>query len=148
MPELTLTLFNILIISGLVLIALELLIGIATGFDLVLLGSILILGGLVGNITGDVNFTLATLAALGFIYIFFGRQFVKSKLIILTHNTNIDKLIGKTGRVLQKITPDNAGMVKIEDEPWRASAPETIEKDERVVVKSIEGVTIIVAKIK
>lgn len=148
MPELNITPYTILIVFGLILIILELLVGIATGFDLMLLGSILIIGGLVGNFTDNLTLALIILAALGFVYIFFGRQLVKDKVVIMTHNTNIDKLIGKYGRVTKKITPDNAGTVKMEDETWRASADQTIEEGEKVVIKSVEGVTVIVEKYK
>ncbi len=61
--------------------------------------------------------------------------------------TNVDALIGKTARVLEKIqNADNAGRVKIEGEDWKARSEsgEVIEEGELVVVKKIEGVTVIV----
>lgn len=128
------------------LIAVELLIGIYTGFDLVLVGSILIIAGLLGNITNNLSLTILSAAILGFVYIAFGRQLVKSKIIIKTHSTNIDKLIGKTGHVLEKITSQSAGKVKIEDEIWRSRSEHTLEKGDRVTVKAVEGVTLIVEK--
>lgn len=138
--------FLLFIIAGLILIASELLIGIEAGFDLVLLGTILIISGITGNFTGDLTSSIITAAVLSVVYIAFGRQIVKRKLTVKTQKTNIDNMIGKIGTVLTKISPDSAGQIKLDSEKWRASADQTINPDEKVKVVSIEGVTMHVEK--
>jgi len=137
---------QIFIIVGLLLALIELVMGVAAGFDLVIMGTVLILGGLIGSIFNNLFITLGTSILLGIFYLSFGRSFIKKKLIIITKHTNIDKLIGETGIVIHSITPDTAGMVRLGDEDWRASASEIIYEKEKVEVKNIEGVTLIVKK--
>lgn len=136
-----------LVIGGLILVMAELLVGIQTGFDLVLIGSILVLGGLAGMAT-NYQVALVVSVVLSIVYIFYGRRLVKSKIIVSTHKTNIDKLIGKTGVVVRSITPDTAGIVRLDDEDWRAMAEEVVYEKEKVKIESIEGVTLKVCKVK
>lgn len=135
-------------ILGLLFILGELVAGIQTGFDLVLLGSILIIGGFGGIVFGDITIAYAICVGLSFVYIMFGRTVIKKQLFILTKSTNIDKLIGKTGTVVRSVTPDTAGMIRVDDEDWRASADEVVYEKEKVKVVAVEGVTLVVKKIK
>jgi len=135
------------IVIGLLLALLELVMGIATGFDLVLVGTILIIGGFLGNIFQNTYITLGSSIVLGVAYLWFGRSFIKQKLIIVTKHTNIDKLISKTGVVVRSITPDTAGMVRVGDEDWRASSDDVLYEKDKITVKMIEGVTLIVKKL-
>lgn len=142
------TLSQGLIVLGLLLAILEIFIGIEAGFDLVLIGSILILGGLAGVVTTSSEVAFVISAILSVIYILYGRTSIKKKIIVLTHKTNIDKLPGKTGTVVRSITPDTAGMVRIDDEDWRATSHETLFEKDKVVIDSLEGVTLLVKKAK
>lgn len=136
----------LLIIAGLILVLLELFIGIEAGFDLVLIGSILIISGIAGNfISPTVALILA--AFLSVVYIAFGRKIVKQKLTVKTKDTNIDRLIGKKGLVLKPINQHQSGSLIIDDETWRASSFDSLEKDAQAEVISIEGVTLQVKKI-
>jgi len=85
---------------------------------------------------------------LGIVYLWFGRALLKQKLIIVTKHTNIDKLIGKTGIVIRSITPDTPGLVRVDDEDWRASSEDILYEKDKVTVELIEGVTLIVKKQK
>ena len=142
------TLAQMLVITGLVLILAELIVGIQTGFDLVLIGTILVLGGLLGISLDSTTIALVVSVILSILYIAFGRSIIKRKIIITTSKTNIDKLVGKRGPVVRTITPDTAGMLRIDDEDWRATADEVIYEKEKAEVESIEGVTLKVKKIK
>jgi len=137
---------QIFVIVGLLLALVELVLGVATGFDLVIMGTVLILGGFIGGLFNNLYLTLGASIALGIFYLFFGRSFIKKKLIIITKHTNIDKLIGDTGVVIRSITPDTAGMVRLGDEDWRASSSEIVYEKEKVEILNIEGVTLIVKK--
>jgi membrane protein implicated in regulation of membrane protease activity len=138
---------QLFVIFGLLLIVAELFIGIEAGFDLVLIGSILVLGGFAG-IFSSTTIALIVSIALAIIYILYGRNKIKSKLILTTHKTNIDALIGKTGIVIRSITPDTAGMVRLGDEDWRATSTDTLFEKDKVEIISLEGVTLKVAKVK
>lgn len=138
---------QIMVIIGLILAGLELMAGVQMGFDLVLLGSILVISGFVGMVGGGIYLSLALAAVLSGMYIFFGRKIIQSKLIVATKHTNIDKLIGKTGVAIRSITPDTAGMVRLEDEDWRAVGDEVIYEKDKVVVEAVEGVSLKVKKV-
>lgn len=143
-----LSIIEILILSGVIFIASELFIGVQTGFDLVLVGISLIAGGILGSLVNNQILAIITSSILSCLYIFFGRNFVKKQILVLTKKTNIDKLVGQKGIVVRTITPDTAGMVRTSDEDWRALSEDVIYEKEKVVVKSIEGVTLHVTKIK
>lgn len=80
------------------------------------------------------------------IYIFLGRKYLHRLTASTASRTNIDTIIGKTGVVLQKISPDTAGLVKVGNEEWRAIAEQSLEKDTAVIVTSIHGVTLTVKR--
>lgn len=143
-----LTIPQIIIIAGLLLVLSELFIGIQTGFDFVLIGTILILSGSIGMLSSNLLLTLIIGIILCFVYFFFGRKFIKKKIIYITHATNVDKLIGATGICIRSITPNTPGMIRLADEDWRSSANEVIYEKDKVKVVSIEGVTLKVIKIK
>lgn len=55
------------------------------------------------------------------------------------------KLIGKTAVATEKVTPDN-GKVLVGDIYWRAVSDTPIEENEAVIIRDINGTTLIVAK--
>lgn len=134
-----------LVIAGIVAIVLELFLGVATGFDLALIGVILIIGGAVGSVAGSFSLALGVVAILSLLYVFIGRAFIKNKLTIQTRNTNVEALIGKKAMVVKKITSQKPGQVKVEGEIWRAEAEVSIDEGTEVNVKSVSGVTLKVA---
>ena len=138
---------EIFVLAGFGLVGMELFLGVQTGFDLVIIGSILILGGFGGVVWGGLNTTLVLSIVLGVGYLLFGRQPIRKKLIVATKHTNIDKLIGKSGVVIRTITPDTAGMVRFGDEDWRAVAEEVIYEKEKITIEAVEGVSLKVHKV-
>jgi len=135
-----------LVYLGLGAILIELFVGVDTGFDLVLLGISMIVGGVFGNFFHSFQLGLFAASILAFLYIFLGRKIVKQHLNITTTKTNIDSLIGKSALVIKPITPISCGQVKIFGEIWRAEAEEEIKVGERVKVVGVEGVTLKVIK--
>lgn len=133
---------TLLIILGIGAIIVELLVGAATGFDLLLIGTFTALGGIVGRATHNVSFAFITIFVLSFLYVFVGRGFIRQKLSIATKSTNIDNLLGKKGIVIRKIVKRRAGQVKIEGEIWRAVSEKDIDEGEEVVIQSVSGVTL------
>jgi membrane protein implicated in regulation of membrane protease activity len=144
---LALTIPQLLVLVGLLLVITELFIGIEAGFDLVLIGTILILGGFSGIVTNSLTVALVVSSVLAVLYIFYGRKSIRQKLVVITHKTNIDKLVGKKGVVIRSITPDTAGLVRLDDEDWRAASNQVLHEKDKVQVESLEGVTLMVKKV-
>ncbi len=66
------------------------------------------------------------------------------------YNTNLKAILCKTGVVKKEILPNNTGIVVVENEEWTSVSldGETIEQGCIVKVIKIEGVKLIVEKIK
>ncbi|MBQ7097441.1 MAG: NfeD family protein [Clostridia bacterium] len=75
------------------------------------------------------------------------RKFVASKTVA----TNADRIIGAEGVVILPLDPiENNGQVKVMGQIWSAKSlsGERIEKDAAVVVKGLEGVKVVVERIR
>ena len=51
-----------------------------------------------------------------------------------------DRVVGKTGIVIEDVLPDNGGVVKVEGDVWRAVSPYKIEKNTKIIVKAVQSV--------
>lgn len=75
----------------------------------------------------------------------------KSKLQALVNErrekTNLDRIIGMQGYVVEKITKRKNGAVKVDGKVWTAFADQTIPKDSDVEILAIEGVKVKVKKV-
>ena len=147
MDGLTITIPQIFVVLGLLMVLAELVLGIQTGFDLLLIGSIMVVSGFVGIFTGSETLMLLLAVGLSVLYIAVGRKRIRRKITTVTTKTNIDKLVGSTGTVVRGIDPDTAGIIRVNDEEWRASAEEVLYERDTVVIEAIEGVTVIVRKL-
>ena len=107
----------------------------------------MIVSGLLGILTGSVPLMLAVAAGLSVLYIVFGRRKIRAKISTTAKKTNIDKLVGATGTVVRSINPDTAGIVRVDDESWRAAAEEVLYEGDTVRIESIDGVTVLVRKL-
>ncbi len=141
-------LWLVFVIVGLLLVLLELIIGVETGFDLVFTGSAFILGGLVTWPFHSWLLTVIVTSIICVAYVALGRRYVHRWTMVSKAKTNIDAIIGKKGIVLKSIAKNVDGLVKIGNEQWRARAEEGIKEGEEIVVTSVSGVTLIVEKIK
>ena len=140
--------WSIFIGIGLLMILLELFVGVETGLDLVFLGSAFIIGGLATWPFHSWVLTLIITLVICIAYLALGRRYVHRWTATRKEKTNIDTIIGKNGVVLQSLTPGAKGVVKVDNEEWRARAEESIEKGEVIVVKDISGITLNVEKYK
>ena len=111
---------------GLVLVIMELLIGVDTGLDLVILGSVFIIGGLATWPAESWLITTAIICVLAIVYLLLGRKYVHRRLLFMEEKTNVDTIVGMSGFVLSPITGEEAGLVKVGYEEWRARADEEI----------------------
>ena len=133
---------------GLLMILLELIVGLETGLDLVFLGSAFIIGGLITWPFHSWVLTLIVTLVICIAYLALGRRYVHRWTATRKEKTNIDAIIGRKGIVLQRLAPGAIGLVKVDNEEWRARAEESIEKGEAIVVTAINGITLNVEKFK
>ena len=139
-------LWLIFLSTGLVFVILELLVGVETGLDLVILGSVFIIGGLVTWPAESWIFTVIVITVLSVAYLVLGRKYVHKRMLFKEEKTNIDTVIGKQGFVLKDIADNNEGLVKVGYEEWRARATEEISEGTEITVTEIAGVTLTVKK--
>ena len=137
-----------LIVAGVAAMIIEVLIGAADGFELLIVGIIAIVAGSVGMLTGSFMIGSITGITLLFAYVIVGRKFIKSKLEVSTMATNIDLLIGEEADVVKPITKKNPGQVRIGGEIWRANSTQSLKKGEDVIIESVSGVTLKVSRKK
>ena len=60
--------------------------------------------------------------------------------------TNYDRVIGKHAEVIKKITPDDYGQVKVLGSTWTAVCDKVCDVSEKVIVKRVDGVKLVVEK--
>ena len=136
----------LLLIGGMTCVIVELALGALTGFDLALIGASLAAGGVVGLAFSSYQVGLVSAGVLAFAYLAFFRSWLKSRLTVGHHPTNVDAVVGKTGVVTKRIAPREAGQVKLGDEVWRAELARTDyaarDAGAIVTVESVEGVTL------
>ena len=136
----------IFIIAGLFMVLMELILGIETSLDLVILGSALIGGGLITWPLYSFPFTLVVTSLICVAYVFLGRRYVHRWVATKKAMTNVDALMGKTAVVLADLEPNHFGLVKVGGEEWRARSDEKISAGEVVKVTGLQGVTLNVKK--
>lgn len=83
---------------------------------------------------------------LGVILLITTKPFLTKFLKQYKVKTNIDRIIGMTGVVTEKIEKNKDGEVKVDGKMWTAYADKSIKKDELVKVLEIKGVKIKVEK--
>ena len=136
----------VLVISGALMILVEVALGGFTGFDLFLIGSSFVAGGAVGLLLHSVPAGLVATSVLCVVYIAVGRRWVKSRIKGRTTASNVDALIGQRGKVLVRVADHEAGQVRVRDEVWRAQTVAGVagpfEPGAEVTVEGVEGVTL------
>jgi membrane protein implicated in regulation of membrane protease activity len=131
---------------GLVLVLMELFLGVDTGLDLVFIGSALILGGLITLALESWVWTAVAAGVIAAGYIAIGRRYLHRHIAVDAVKTNIDTIIGKSGTVLEPVTPGQDGIVRVGNEDWRARSESSLEKGDSVTVAGLSGVTLTVEK--
>jgi membrane protein implicated in regulation of membrane protease activity len=136
----------LLVIGGAVCVIVELVMGAFTGFDLALIGISLATGGGLGLVFGSEKVGLLSAGGLALVYFLFLRGWMRRKLTVKDHASNVDAVVGRTGVVTARIAAHEPGQVKVGDEVWRAELAHddgaAHNPGERVTVESVEGVTL------
>jgi membrane protein implicated in regulation of membrane protease activity len=138
----------LLVIAGAVLILVEVVLGAVTGFDFLLIGSAILLGGVLGLLTKSAAIGVAAGGLLSLLYVLVGRRHIRNRWGRAGIASNTDAILGKTVLVVETISADRTGRVRIEGEEWRASldagARAALEAGSRARVVRIDGVTLFV----
>jgi membrane protein implicated in regulation of membrane protease activity len=134
----------LLLIGGVACVIVELALGAFTGFDLALVGGSLAIGGGIGLLTNSAHIGLFAAGGLALVYLLIFRSWLKTKLTVKDHASNVDAVVGKSGVVTKRIAPNEPGMVKVGAEVWRAEIADNSARNagETVVVQSVDGVTL------
>ena len=137
---------SVLIVAGAVLILLEVALGGFAGFDLVLIGSSIVLGGALGLLFGSTVVGVLVASGLCVLYVAIGRRWVRRRMQRRMISSNVDALIGERALVMLRVAEHEPGQVKVRDEVWRAvPAPGVggpFEPGAVVTVQSVDGVTL------
>ncbi|MDM7914444.1 MAG: NfeD family protein [Candidatus Eisenbacteria bacterium] len=138
----------LLVIAGAVLILIEVVLGAVTGFDFLLIGSAILLGGVLGLLTKSAAIGVAAGGILSLLYVFAGRRRIRNRWGRGGLATNTDAILGKTVQVVETISSDRPGRIRTEGEEWRACLDAgvrgPIEPGSRARVTRIDGVTLYV----
>ena len=136
----------LLVVLGAMLVLVEVSLGGFAGFDLVLIGSSFVIGGIVGLVTHHAATGYITACVLGVGYMVVGRRLVQSRFKVSHgHRSNIDAVHGQQGLVQQRIAAHEAGLIKVGDEVWRAlpvAGAGPFEPGSLVTVADVDGVTL------
>ena len=136
----------LLLLAGAFLILLEVALGGFAGFDLVLIGSAFVVGGVAGMVLGNPVIGFVVASALCVVYVAVGRRWVRARIKVRGVSSNIDALVGQQGLVTQRVAEHAPGQIKVKDETWRAiPAPGMtgpFEPGAVVTVTGVEGVTL------
>lgn len=97
-------------------------------------------------ITDNVLIQLAVFIAVSFITLFVTKPLVKKFKVNEKTPTNLDRVIGKRAEVTKNITSDEYGEVKVYGNYWTASSDKSFDVGEKVIIKDIDGVKLIVDK--
>ena len=135
-----------LLIGGALLILVEVALGGFAGFDLVLIGSAFMLGGIVGLWTDNTNLAWIVAAVLCLAYIVAGRRWIRRSLRVSSVPTNADALLGQSGVVTTRIHTHEFGRVRIQSEECLAAPAAgvtgSLEPGTVVTVEAVDGVTL------
>lgn len=139
-------LWLIFLIIGVLLAVTELLFGVDTSLDLVLIGSTFLIGGLIAWLTKQWLVAPIVTGVTCIAYLAIGRRYLHRWTAVAKEKTNIDTIIGLSGTVTRPIGKNAFGIVKVRNEEWRAVANDDITTGEEVIVKAVAGVTLTVEK--
>lgn len=89
----------------------------------------------------------AIFVVLGIVLLILTRANLLKKIENKKEKTNLDLVIGMEGFVTQKIRKNTIGEVKVAGKLWSAVSNTTINEEEIVKVKEIQGVKIVVEKV-
>lgn len=97
---------------------------------------------------GNIIFQSVSFMIFTLVLLLLTRPVVKKYLKTNEIKTNVDAMVGMTGKVIKDITPDDIGRIVIRSLDWAAISKETIVVGEMARVLDVEGNKLIVEKIE
>ncbi len=97
---------------------------------------------------GNIIFQSVSFVIFTLVLLLLTRPVVKKYLKTNEIKTNVDAMVGMTGKVIKDITPDDIGRIVIRSLDWAAISKETIVVGEMACVLDVEGNKLIVEKIE
>lgn len=99
-------------------------------------------------LTTNVTIQIIVFIAVSIVSLIITKPFIKKLRKRKIVPTNLDRVIGKIGIVTKEITKNSYGEVKVDGSIWTATSKNKITKDSQVQVLKIDGVKLVVEKIK
>jgi len=130
-------------IAGLVLIIVEI---FAPGFVIVWFGIGALGAGVVAVLGGGYALQFITFFAISIVSLVLTKMFMKKKEEEPGLRVGAERLIGKSGKVVKAIAPNEFGEVKVEGDIWIAGSDTEIAVGEWVIVEKLEGAHVVVHK--
>lgn len=90
---------------------------------------------------------MAIFVIFGLIFMTLTKKIMK-KIVPQKHKTNIDRIIGMTGIVTEKITKNFPGEVKVDGKKWTAVSSKTIEEGSSVKILEINSTKLTVERME
>lgn len=107
------------------------------------------LGGIItSTITDNVTIQIIVFIVVSIVSLIITKPIVKKLRKRKIEPTNLDRVIGKEGVVTKDISKDSYGEVKVDGSIWTATSKEKLKKDSQVKVLKIDGVKLVVEKMK
>ncbi|RJX26179.1 MAG: NfeD family protein [Acholeplasma sp.] len=97
---------------------------------------------------GDIIFQSVSFVVFTLVLLLLTRPVVKKYLKTNEIKTNVDAMVGMTGKVIKEITPNDTGRILIRALDWAAVSKEVITVGEMARVLDVEGNKLIVEKIE
>lgn len=88
----------------------------------------------------------AIFVIIGTILLLSTRKLLKNKLVVSNEKTNLDRIIGMRGVVTEDIDDLIIGEVLVDGKKWSAISNTPIKKGEKVKIKEIKGVKLVVER--
>lgn len=89
---------------------------------------------------------LSVFIAGGVILLITTKPILKKYMKVKNVPTNLDRIIGLVGTVTEDITNGDIGEVKVDGKRWSAVSKEDLLTGEKVIVKKIDGVKLVVRR--
>ena len=96
--------------------------------------------------TDSLYYQILVFLVVSFLSLLVTKPFLKKLKKFDIEPTNLDRVVGKTGEVIQEIDVDKNGEVKIFGKIWTAVSKNNIPVGSKVKVLSIDGVKLVVRK--
>lgn len=100
------------------------------------------------NFTDNITIQIIVFIVVSVISLIVTKPIIQKLRVRKIEATNLDRVIGEEGVVTKEITKNSYGEVKVKGSIWTATAKEKITKGSQVKVLKIEGVKLLVEKLK